>query len=51
LHFLAIVAVSYVLSRSKNDSKTDTKEVASKYEVSKTDAGWKEILTCSISDP
>jgi len=43
--FLAIVAVSCNSSAQKNDSKTNTKEVASKYEVSKTDADWKEILT------
>ncbi len=43
--FLAIVAVSCNSSAQKNDTKTNSKEVASKFEVSKTDAEWKEILT------
>ncbi|WP_034923053.1 peptide-methionine (R)-S-oxide reductase MsrB [Gillisia sp. CAL575] len=42
---LAIVAVSCNSSAQKNDSKANSKEVASTYEVTKTDAEWKEILT------
>tara|TARA_R100000935_G_C2804210_1_gene151887 strand:+ start:351 stop:851 length:501 start_codon:yes stop_codon:yes gene_type:complete len=43
--FLAIVAVSCNSSAQKKDTKTNSKEVASKFEVSKTDAEWQEILT------
>jgi len=49
--FLAIVAVSCNSSAQKNNSEANSKseknskKVASKFEVSKTDAEWKEILT------
>ncbi|WP_026838807.1 peptide-methionine (R)-S-oxide reductase MsrB [Gillisia sp. JM1] len=43
--FLAVVAVSCNSSAQKSDTETNSKEVASKYEVSKTDAEWKAILT------
>ncbi|WP_010229123.1 peptide-methionine (R)-S-oxide reductase MsrB [Gillisia marina] len=43
--FLAIVAVSCNSSAQKSKSEASSKEVAATYEVSKTDAEWKEILT------
>ena len=45
LAFLAIVAVGCNSSAQKNNSKENSENMSSTYEVSKTDAEWKEILT------
>ncbi len=43
--FLAMVFISCNSNAQKNNSETNSKYVASKYEVTKTDQEWKEILT------
>jgi len=45
LAFLAIVSISCNSNAQKNKSNSDSKNVASNYEVTKTDKEWKEILT------
>jgi peptide-methionine (R)-S-oxide reductase len=45
LTLLAIITLSCNGTAQKKDSDTNSKEVASKFEVTKSDAEWKEILS------